>query len=100
MSTVRADLMPGADGVAIAPAPAQALRAPPRSTQTDGWSALVAPRPQVVAGPSAAGAGGRPRSQPRSIKALLAKQGSAPASGRASLEAAKAAVVRVICVRE
>ena len=100
VSTVRADLMPGADGVAIAPAPAQGF-AGAAALDADGrLVGLVAPRPQVVAGPSAAGAGTAALIPATAIKALLAKQGIAPASGRDGPRAAKAAIVRVICVRE
>ncbi|MFY9699710.1 MAG: peptidoglycan-binding protein, partial [Rhodoplanes sp.] len=60
---------------------------------------IVASRPRIVAGPTSTGPGAA-LIPAASVKALLAKQGSVPASGRAGLEAAKSAVVRVICVRE
>jgi len=100
VSTMRAEVTPGTDGVAIAPAPGQGF-AGAAALDADGrLVGLVAPRPQVVAGPGAAGAGTAALIPGGAIKALLAKQGIAPASGRAGLDGAKAAVVRVICVRE
>jgi hypothetical protein len=54
----------------------------------------------MVAGPTSAGVGAAALLPVAAIKALLAKQGVAAASARPSLEAAKAGVVRVICVRE
>jgi hypothetical protein len=54
-----------------------------------------------VAGPAAAPAGGATTLLPaEAIGKLIAANGVTPPSGRASLEAAKAAAVRVICVRK
>ena len=95
-STAKAGL--SADGVSIAPAPGPGF-AGAAALDADGrLVGIVAARPQRVAGPNAAG--GAALIPAASIKALLAGQGSAPASGRTGLEAAKSAVVRVICVRE
>ncbi len=100
VSTVRAELTPSADGVAIAPAPASGF-AGAAALDADGrLVGLVSPRPQMVAGPSSAAAGPTALIPVAAIKALLAKQGIAPTSGRTGLDAAKAAIVRVICVRE
>jgi peptidoglycan hydrolase-like protein with peptidoglycan-binding domain len=95
-STVKAGL--SVDGVSIAPAPGPGF-AGAAALDADGrLVGIVASRPQRVAGPNAAG--GAALIPAASIKALLAGQGSAPASGRTGLDAAKSAVVRVICVRE
>lgn len=96
-STVTAGL--GADGVSITPAPGPGF-AGAAALDADGQLVgIVASRPQRVAGPNSAAAGAT-LVPAASVKALLAKQGSVPAAGRTGLEAAKAAVVRVICVRE
>lgn len=95
-STAKAGL--SADGVSIAPAPGPGF-AGAAALDADGrLVGIVASRPQRVAGPNAAG--GAALIPAASVKALLAGQGSAPVSGHTGLEAAKAAVVRVICVRE
>jgi len=95
-STAKAGL--GADGVSITPAPGPGFAGAAALDPEGRLVGIVASRPQRVAGPT--GAAGAALIPAASVKALLAKQGSVPASGRASLEAAKAAVVRVICVRE
>lgn len=64
-----------------------------------GIAALRA-NPQVVAGPASASAGAAALIPAETIGKLLAANGVAPASGRAGAEAAKAAAVRVICVRK
>lgn len=95
-STAKAGL--SADGVSIAPAPGPGF-AGAAALDADGrLVGIVASRPQRVAGPNAAG--GAALIPAASVKALLAGQGSAPVSGHTGLEVAKAAVVRVICVRE
>jgi Trypsin-like peptidase domain/Putative peptidoglycan binding domain len=96
-STVKARL--GADGVSITPAPGPGFAGAAALDPDGRLVGIVASRPQKVAGQNAAAAGAT-LVPAASVKALLAKQGSAPASGRTGLEAAKAAVVRVICVRE
>jgi hypothetical protein len=96
-STVKAGL--GADGVSITPAPRPGFAGAAALNADGRLVGIVASRPQRVAGPNATAAAGT-LVPAASVKALLAKQGSAPAAGRAGLEAAKAAVVRVICVRE
>jgi hypothetical protein len=96
-STVKAGL--GADGVSITPAPGPGFAGAAALDPDGRLVGIVASRPQRVAGPNAAAAEAT-LVPAASVKALLAKQGSAPASDRTGLETAKAAVVRVICVRE
>ncbi|MGZ8387863.1 MAG: serine protease [Rhodoplanes sp.] len=100
VSTARAELTPGADGVSVAPAPVSGFAGAAALDPDGRLVGLVAPRPQMVAGPTSAGVGAAALLPVAAIKALLAKQGVAAASARPSLEAAKAGVVRVICVRE
>lgn len=95
-SAIKAAL--SADGVSIAPAPGQGFAGAAALDANGRLLGIVASRPQRVAGPNAAG--GAALIPAASVKALLAKQGAAPASGNAGLDAAKTAVVRVICVRE
>ena len=100
VSTARAELTPGADGVSVTSVPSSGFAGAAALDPEGRLVGLVAPRPQMVAGPASDGVGSAALLPVAAIKALLAKQGVAAASGRPSLEAAKAGVVRVICVRE
>jgi hypothetical protein len=100
VSTARAEATPSADGVSITPTPGSGFAGAAALDPDGRLVGLVTPRPQMVAGPTSAGVGAAVLVPVAAVKALLAKQGVAAASGRLSLEAAKAAVVRVICVRE
>ncbi|MEZ5788488.1 MAG: peptidoglycan-binding protein [Xanthobacteraceae bacterium] len=99
VTTATARLTSGADGFAITPAPEPGF---PGAAAVDSEGDLVgmvtASRPQRVAGPAASG--GAHLIAGDVILALLGKHGVAAAGTRAGIEAAKAAVVRVICVRE
>jgi hypothetical protein len=99
VTTVPARLAPGADGFAIMPVPAPGFSGA-AAIDAEGklFGVVTTSRPQRVAGPAASG--GAHLIAAEAILALLRKHGVAAASGHAGADAAKAAVVRVICVRE
>jgi len=99
VTAVPARLAPGADGFAIMPVPAPGFSGAAAIDAEGKLVGIVATsRPQRVAGPAASG--GAHLIARDAILALLRKHGVAAASGQTGADAAKAAVVRVICVRE
>jgi hypothetical protein len=94
VSTTAARLGPG---VSLAPAPAPGFSGAAAIDGAARLVGLVVARPPVVAGPAQSSASLVPAEQ---IANFLAAENVPAASGGASLDAVKAAMVRVICVRE
>ena len=99
VSTASVKLASGADSFAITPAPQPGFSGA-AAIDADGrlLGVVVSSRPQRVAGPAASG--GARVIPGRAVLALLHRQGVAAAGGSIGAEAARAAVVRVICVRK
>lgn len=101
VTTATAQFAPGTDGFMLTPAPAPApgfSGAAAIDADANLVGIVATSRPQRVAGPAASG--GAHLIAGDAILALLRKHGVAAAGGRAGTDATKAAVVRVICVRE
>lgn len=112
VSVTRAEVTPNGDGFLVAPVPGPGFAGAAVLDADGRLLGLVAPRPPMVAGPGSAPPGALLPAA--TVKALLAKRGGTADGGRANsttttpaspagpagIEAAKAGVVRVICVRE
>jgi peptidoglycan hydrolase-like protein with peptidoglycan-binding domain len=98
VSTAPARRAAGADSKSLSPPPAPGFSGAAALDPDNGVVGIVVARPQKVAGPASEGAAWLIPAE--AVRSLLAKHKVAAASGRASLEAAKAGIVRVVCVRE
>lgn len=99
VTTATARLASGTDGFTLTPAPAPGFSGAAAIDAEGNLVGIVTTsRPQRVAGPAASG--GTHLIAGNAILALLRKHGIAAAGRHAGADAAKAAVVRVICVRE
>jgi hypothetical protein len=100
VSVVRAEVLASAGAPSITPAPGPGFAGAAALDAEGRLLGLVSPRSPLSAGPTSAGTGAA-LVPAAAIKALLEKQGVVPAtSGNPGIEAAKAAIVRIICVRE